>query len=159
MTASTHKLLIAQAMILLGGMVFAWSSLLSQFMHFGALYGTIFRIQGCTIPNPFLTPCFFGSLGYLAAVFWAVHLVQSPSARSARLLRNFLLFCTLFGLSVISFETAQYFELIGGASISCTPGAAPWATPCFVGTLVFITAYATSIFAARRLRETATIGE
>ncbi len=139
-------------------MVFAWTNLFSQFANFNALYGTIFRIEGCTVPNPFLTPCFFGSLGFVAAVFWSVRLWQSASTRSERYLRNFLAGCSVFALSVVTLETMQYYKLIGGASVSCTPGAAPWTTPCFTGMLVFLFAFIVSAIAVRLLSRAATIG-
>ncbi len=142
-------IIIYQVAILLAGMVFVWEKFLSQLVHFETVYGTIFRIQGNTIPNPFLTPCFLGSLGYLVAVFLAVRLMQSPAVQRARYLRNFLLAAVLFGVSVISIEAAQYYHVIGGVSVSCTPGASPWATPCFAGTIIFIVSYIISIFIAR----------
>lgn len=154
---AVRPLLFLQATLLFGGLVFAWTNLFSQFAHFNALYGTIFRVQGCTVPNPFLTPCFFGSLGFIVAVFWSVHLVQSAGARSERYLRNFLAGCSMFALSVVALETAQYYKLIGGASVSCTPGATPWTTPCFTGMLVFLVAFIVSVVATRRLSAAATI--
>lgn len=151
----TQKLIALEVALLFGGMVFSWYNLLSQFANFHALYGTIFRLQGITIPNPFLTPCFFGSLGYVAALFWSVFLLQGPVAKSQRWLRNFLLFSVVFALSVVGYETAQYFHLIGGVSVSCTPGAAPWATPCFTGMIIFALAFAVSVVTARSFAQDA----
>lgn len=156
MKLDLKKLLFAQGLFLLGGMVFAWTRLIMQFRNFHALYGTIWRFRDCTLPNPMATACFYGSLAFVAAFIWSLTLVQKPSLVSQRRLRNFLLFCVVFAGSVVSYETADYLKLIpgGGVPVSCTPGVNPILTPCFYGLLFFLGAFITSIFATRRLRAT-----
>lgn len=151
MSSSLSRFLVAQSLLLFGGMVFAWSNLISQFTHFYTLYGTLFKVAGCTIPNPFLTPCFFGSVGFLIAVFWSVNVYQIPSRIGERRLRNFLTFCSVFAVFAVVYEMAEYYHWISSAvSISCTPGISPFVSPCFFGTLIFIVVTALAFFIVRR---------
>jgi len=151
-----QKLLWVQSLILIGGTVFAWTKLLTQFDTFYSTYGTLFRFRDCVIPNPLATACFYGSLAFVVALVWSVVVLKIPTEIRARRLRNFLLFCVLFAGSVVSYEVADFYKLLpnGGIPISCTPGANPLVTPCFYGMLFFIASFVTAIFATRRLRTT-----
>lgn len=151
-TAHIKKLLVVQSLILFGGTVFAWSKLLAQFSNFHSLYGTIFKFSGCTVPNPLLTACFYGSTAFLVALFWSIMLYQDPNPVSERRLRNFLLFCVIFAGSVVAYEAVEYYKLLGGGTTAfiCTPGVSPLQTPCFFGMLFFIAAFTFSVSVTRR---------
>jgi hypothetical protein len=152
-TSSAKQLLVLQALTLFGGTVFAWSKLLPQFMDFQERYGTLFRFNDLTIPNPFLTACLYGSTAFLVVLFWSVRVYQNPSERSERYLRNFLLFCVAFAASVVASEAIAYYEIFAAPiSVTCSPGVPPTETPCFYGMLFFIAAFSISIFATRRLK-------
>lgn len=146
------KILLAQAIVLLGGTVFSWYHLLPMVSRFQSVYGTLFHFVGCTVPNPFLTPCLYGSVAFLIALLWSMSMYRYPGHARERRLRNFLLFCVAFGVVAVSYETAQFYHVIGGYSVSCDPGASPFATPCFFGTFFYIGAYVIAIVAARRLK-------
>lgn len=151
--AHTKKLLVLQSLILLGGTVFAWSNFLPQISRFQSLYGTLFKFTSCVVPNPFSTACFFGSFAFLVALLWSLSIYQNPGYRRERYLKNFLLLCVGFATLVIAYEAAQYYKIIGSAfSVSCNPGASPFATPCFYGDFFFITAFVVSLFTARGLK-------
>lgn len=152
------NLFIAQTLILLGGAVFAWSKLIAQFSNFQAIYGTIFRFEDCAIPNPLITACFYGSLAFLVALIWSASLIWNPSAKSARYLRYFLLFCVIFAGSVFLYEVVDYYKIFSGNSIpiSCSPGVPPFQTPCFYGMLFFIAAFISAILIARQLKKVTT---
>lgn len=139
MTPSTKKLIRIQTIILFLGTIYAWSKLLPQFATFS--------------PNPFLTACLYGSLGFLVALFWSVFVYQQPTERSERYLRNFLLFCVLFAASVVTYEAFVYYHLFGlrTNAFICTPGVHPLETPCFTGMVFFITAFLASLVATRTL--------
>lgn len=144
------KLLITQSLVLLAGTVFAWSNFLPQIGRFESLYGTVFKFTGCTVPNPFLTACFFGSFAFLLALLWSFSIYQSPHPARARRLRNFLFICVLLATSVIAYEAAQYYNLLASTvSVSCNPGASPFTTPCFYGDIFFLISLAVSIFTVR----------
>lgn len=138
--ARIEKLLLVQTLILFGGSAFAWSKLIPQFISFS--------------PNPFLTPCLYGSTAFLVVLFWSVRVYQRPAHQSERYLRNFLLFCVVFAASVVSYEAVEYYHLFGPSTNAfiCTPGVPPIQTPCFTGMLFFIAAFLVSIVTTRHLR-------
>lgn len=154
MNITEKNLLGIQALVLLGGTIFAWSKLILQFDNFYSLYGTFLRFNDITIPNPLTTACFYGSLAFLVALFWSARMYQDTSHRSERLLRNFLLFCVVFAVSVFAYELIVFYKLFGfhANAFICTPGVHPTQTPCFYGMLFFIVAFITSVVATRRLK-------
>jgi len=61
------KLIIAQFILLLGGTIFAWTNFaleLNRWLEKKAC------TTGCSVglTNPFLTPCFYGAIGFLIAL-------------------------------------------------------------------------------------------
>lgn len=154
-----QKLLVAQALILFGGTVYAWSKLFAQIDNFRLLHGSLFKFTGYTIPNPLLTACFYGSIAFLIALFWSVRAYQSLSGVNERRLRNFLAFCVAFAASMVLYEAALYYELFTvTVSVTCSPGASPLTTPCFTGMLFFIAAFIISILATRCLLASGRVG-
>jgi hypothetical protein len=138
-TLSIKKLLLGQTVILLAGTLFAWSKLLDQISTFQFRYGTLFRFEDCAIPNPFTTPCLYGSIAFLVALFWSYYLYLKPNARQEKYLRNFLIFSVAFAGSVITYEFIEYYKVFdtGGIIKSCSPGTYPLKTPCFYGLVSF----------------------
>ncbi len=147
-------LLLVQTLVLFGGAIFAWSKLLPQFTNFQSLYGTLLRFNDLSVPNPFLTACLYGSLAFLAALYWSCRVFQNPRFASERRLRNFLLFCVIFAASVVAYEAALFYGLLapGAVPVTCTPGVSPLQTPCFYGLLFFTAAFVTSVFTTRFLK-------
>ena len=133
---------IIKTVVLLCGTLFAWSKLLDQISIFQIEYGTLFRFHDCSIPNPFTTPCLYGSLAFLVAFAWSYYLVLKPNMQQEKYLRNFLIFCVVFAGSVVSYEIIEYYKIFdtGGIIKSCSPGIHPLKTPCFSGLLFFIAA-------------------
>lgn len=142
---------------ILGGVLFAWTTLYGQFERFLSVYGDLLRFRDCVIVNPIATPCFWGALAFLAAFAWSAALLARPSERQYRYLTHFLLFGVFFALAVLGYEAVEYYGFIdlGSASVSCAPGAMPLQTPCFTGFLFFLAAYcaarARSRFAATEI--------
>ena len=152
------KLLAGQSGILFIGTIVAWTGLLNQLQAFHAQYGTYFRFVDCTTPNPLLTPCFFGSVAFLIALFWSVLAFQDAAKNHVRALRWFLLACVIFAASVFSYETAEYYKLFnpGAFSVTCAPGVPPFKTTCFYGLVAYIGAFITAIFVMRAKRSVVT---
>jgi hypothetical protein len=151
-TNKTKALLGIQSVILFAGIVFAWSKLIPQLVNFYSLYGTFFRISDCVVPNPFVTACLYGSLAFVAALYWSVRVYLLPAQRSERLLRNFLIFCVIFAGSVVLSEAAEYYHLVSGSvSVTCSRGVAPMQTPCFFGLLYFVTALIVATYAVQQM--------
>lgn len=130
----------ALSLILGGGVVFAWSTLIGQFERFFDLYGTLFKVSNCIVPNPLVTPCLYGATALIGALVWSLWLLYRPTPVGSRWLRNFLVFGVVFAVSVVTVEALQFYQVIGGPSVSCSPGASPTQTPCFTGMLFFAAA-------------------
>ena len=142
-----RKFYYAQSLVLFGGSLFSWTVLMGNFSQFYSIYGTIFRFRDCyLLDNPMLTPCFYGAVAFVVALIWSLVLTFSAqsSAASQKWLSRLLLFGVVFAISVLSYETAQYYKLFSGPGISCTPGAVPWKTPCFFGAIFFIVSFGIS---------------
>ena len=153
-TTSARGLIALQTLFLLVGSMFAWSKLVPQMTTFYAIYHTFWHFVGCTVPNPLTTACLYGSIGFVVALVWSLKVLGTPTYTGQRYLRNFLLGCSIFAASVVAYEALVYYKIIAATvSVSCTPGASPLASPCFTGMTFFILAFATSIFATRRLRD------
>lgn len=139
-----HYLRYVLSVIIAGGTVFAWTTLIGQFGRFFDLYGTLFKVQNCIIPNPLATPCFYGACAFIGALVWSLWLIYRPNAHCQRWLRNFLAFGVVFAASVVTLETLQFYKIMGGPTISCSPGLSPLHTPCFTGMLFFTAAFLVS---------------
>src|SRR3989338_755876 len=145
------KLHYLQSIILAGGVFFSWFALSNQFAIFWHEYGTFFRFSDCVIPNPLITPCFYGSLAFLGAFVWSLLLIGKHNEASQKWLRNFLLFGVFFALFVLGYETLQYYKMLSLSvpQVSCAPGVPPFQTPCFIGLLFFVAGVFASFFFPR----------
>lgn len=146
------RYLYLQTFILLGAVLFSWAALMGQFRNFYAAYGTFWRFADCAIPNPLATPCFYGTLAFIASLVWSIFVIGNPTLKLQNRLRNFLLFGVVFALSVLGYEFAEYYHLIGGPVVSCSPGTFPLLTPCFGGLLFFAVAFGVAAVATKILR-------
>ena len=54
--------------ILTGGTIFSWTTVYQDFVRFFNLYGDLFRIYDCEIPNPVTTPCFYGAIAFAKSI-------------------------------------------------------------------------------------------
>ncbi|MFA5954073.1 MAG: hypothetical protein WC817_00865 [Patescibacteria group bacterium] len=150
-----RKLLFLQTVILAGGVFVSWNATLSQFRQFYDTYGTLLRFNDCAIPNPLLTACFYGALAFLCAFGWSLWLsLKDDVSVSERYLKYFLLFGVVFALSVLGYETLEYYKLFsfGGNIITCSPGTPPYRTPCFYGMLLFLASYIIAFAATKNSR-------
>jgi uncharacterized membrane protein YbhN (UPF0104 family) len=124
------------------GVVSAWSALILQFSNF---YGAV---AGAT--NPYLTPCLYGSLCFLAALAWSGYLIVRPNAQSEVWLQRLLAFGIVFAAVVVAYDCADYLGLFRfGVPIVCSPGVNPIYTPCFRGLVFFALAYAAGAWQIR----------
>lgn len=140
-----------QSLLLLCGTLFSWLALTQQFKVFYAAHGTLFQFTNCIVPNPLVTPCFYGALAFAVAFIWSLYNLCHPDKKHCqRWLRNFLLFGVVFAFSVLTYEALEYYHFFTPEnSISCAPGVHPLKTPCFQGALFFLTAWTASVAAYR----------
>ena len=121
-------------LILVGGTAFSWTTVYFDFIRFHKIYGTIFRISGCTTPNPIMTPCFYG------AIVFAICLYLSISKKYGYLL-YLLIAGTLFAWGNFFFEFYKFYFSIG-PKVSCSGIITDnvFNTPCFHGALIYLLA-------------------
>ncbi len=138
------------ALLTLAGAVFAGGSVTRDFIAFYGYEGTLFKIADCVTPNPVTRPCFYGSLAFVVAFAWTLSLLRSSDlGRGLRWLTIFLVGCVLFALSNLSLELYRFYAAPVGSAIGCSGAVIqnPYATPCFVGSTLFVASLATCLLA------------
>lgn len=144
---------IAQILLLLAGNIVAWYAVYSDFARFYGIYGTVFRVRDCVVPNPVITPCFYGAWAFLAGLVLAILVWRSSSsqrqAQYQKILFWLLLAGTIFAWSNFGYELVKFY-LINAAqpSIGCSGRLVknPFLTPCFYGSALFLLSFITTLF-------------
>ena len=143
------KYYLIQAFVLFVGTIVSWLAVNNDFARFYGLEGTIFKIGNCVSPNPILTPCFYGAIGFLGAFVFSVFLLSKEridqKIRQERYLSLLLFGGTIFGFSNFAKLCLDYFQ---GSQIGCSgnPMANPFFTPCFYGSVIFLSSLLVSQF-------------
>ncbi len=154
---AARRTLLILALLTLAGAAFAGGSVTRDFVAFYGYEGTLFKIADCVTPNPVTRPCFYGSLAFVVAFAWTLSLLRAPApARGLRWLTLFLVGCVLFALGNLSVELYSFYAAPAGSAIGCSGVVIqnPYATPCFVGSTLFVASLATSLLALRFGRRT-----
>ncbi len=121
------------------GMLFAWYTVITDFMRFYDFHGTLFKIRDCIIPNPVTTPCFWGALGFVLAFIWALHRLRKQDQQGSRprqgFLALYLLGGTIFGWSNVGILIARFIASEGKPTVGCSGQLMtnPLTTPCAYG--------------------------
>jgi len=134
--------------ILAGGSIFAWFTIINDFIRFNSLYGTIFKIYDCTIPNPVMTPCFYGGFGFLLALYWSVKKKMTQ-------LYYLIIGCVIFACSNFGYEVYKFYFFPAKIKVSCSgiPTNSVFTTPCFYGAMIFLLSLVTIIFYRREFKK------
>jgi hypothetical protein len=145
-----NKLYKLQSFVLFIGTIFAWYTVYSDFSRFYGIYGSLTRIQNCSIPNPVTTPCFYGAFVFLAGFIWSLIILKrnmgNRSAQEKRL--NFLLIAgTVFAWGNFAYETIKFYLVRSGPKLSCSgvPTDNIIFTSCFYGSVIFLLSLIVSI--------------
>lgn len=147
---------VFQSLVLLGGALFAWTTVVNDFRRFYAIEGTVFKIQDCAIPNPVTTPCFYGAFAFLIAFVWSLFLLKKSSEKQEageRKLRWFLVASTLFAWGNFSRTLYTFYSTPPAAEkVGCSGQlvSSPFLTPCFYGSVIFLAALLVSFVLLRR---------
>ena len=144
------KLYKLQPLVLLGGTIFAWFSVYTDFARFYKFYGTLTRIQNCVIPNPVTTPCFYGAFAFLIAFLWSLYILKQKVENrisQQKKLNILLIASTIFAWSNFFLGIYQYYAAKNGPKVSCSgiPTDNAILTPCFFGSIIFLLALIVSI--------------
>lgn len=128
---------------LLGGTIFAWYTVYTDFNRFYQNEGTLFKIEDCAVPNPVTTACFYGAIAFLAAFIWSIFLHLLPvemRQKPLRYLTIFLVGGVLFAWTNMTILLVKFYRAAPGDGVSCSgvPTANPFTTPCFYGATIFL---------------------
>jgi hypothetical protein len=139
-----------QIVVILAGTLFAWYTVVVDFMRFFDYHGTLFKITDCIIPNPVLTPCFWGAWGFIAALVWSILLLkhsESVNKKQHGYFTLFLVACTIFGWSNFFLVLYKFLANHGKPTIGCSGQITtnPFTTPCFYGSVFFLVSLIVSL--------------
>ncbi len=141
------KYYLIQAFVLFVGTIVSWLAVNNDFARFYGLEGTIFKIENCITPNPILTPCFYGAIGFFGALGFSLLLLKKERIDQKFLHEKYLSWF-LFGGTIFGFSnfTKIYLDYFHGSQIGCSgsPMTNPFLTPCFYGSVIFLLSFLTS---------------
>jgi hypothetical protein len=149
-------LLYLQAIILIGGSVFAWITVFGDFVRFFSNNGLLMPLYGYS-PNPLTTPCFYGAIVFLVALIWSILILlaadRSKNVKSQKHLMWLLFSGTIFAWGNFAYQMYKYYTPHTGIYIGCSgiPLKHPIYTPCFTGAVVFLIAFILSFISFRTL--------
>ena len=127
------------------GTLIAWSTVTLGFIRFYRTEGTILKFTNCAVPNPLVTPCFYGALAFLIALVWAAYLASHGTSigRGYERLWWLLVASTIFGWSNVVYEFWTWSQSPTRTIVSCSaqPLSSPWQSPCLHGSTMFLGAW------------------
>lgn len=138
------KISLLLPLVLAAGTIFAWFTVYSDFSRFYDSEGTLFKIQGCAIPNPVTTPCFYGAFAFLIALMWSIIIWRKPIANFRAHLGKLLwllVASVIFAWSNFVYSLVRFYQTqASGHAIGCSGQLVtnPWTTPCFIGACIFL---------------------
>lgn len=135
-------LLRALMLFLLAGTAWAWANTMQSFVKFYGYEGTILKFTDCVIPNPLTEACFYGAVGFLIALIWALALyARARHANVITSVHNLWLFLsagTIFAFYNVTREFVAFYTSPKTAiGCSAVPITNPFLTPCFTGAVLF----------------------
>ncbi|MEK7584694.1 MAG: hypothetical protein AAB490_05605 [Patescibacteria group bacterium] len=148
-----------QTGVLFIGTLFAWWTVVQDYLRFYNYEGTLFKIEDCIFPNPVTTPCFWGAWAFLIALVWAARIQRNALVpkTSQRNLVYFLVAGTLFAWfnnvrGLMSFYGASGAPVVGCSGQLVTN---PYTTACFIGASLFLASLVVGIVTYRSMRASA----
>lgn len=140
-----RKLFAIQSLILFGGVLFAWTTVASDFLRFSNNQGV----------NPLTTPCFYGAIGFLLAYFYSLFIffaAPEKQRRHQKYLVIFLVAGTIFGWGNFTLEFCKFYFFKNPTSCSGLVVSTPFATPCFYGSVIYLLSLTVSILTKRSIK-------
>ncbi|MBN1169307.1 hypothetical protein JXA63_05475 [Candidatus Woesebacteria bacterium] len=135
-----------QSVILLFGVIYAWTNVFISFRNFYGFEGTIFKFRDCYLTNPVLTPCFWGAIAFLAAFIWSLRNLKITDEvilkKSQKYLTYLLAFGTVFAFSVFGNEVFQLLRSDTGEIQTCLGSIDnPLKSSCLYGAIIYLTSF------------------
>jgi len=145
-----NKLYKLQSLILFAGTIFAWITIYNDFSRFYKFYGSFTRLQDCAVPNPVTTPCFYGAFAFLFGFIWSLFILKRKSENrrvQQRKLNILLIASTIFAWGNFILEVIRFYTIKNGPKVSCSGISTDnvLLTPCFYGSVIFLTALIISV--------------
>ncbi len=137
-------MLLLQSFILIGGTLFACSTVASDFIRFSNNQAV----------NPIYTPCFYGAIGFLVAYFYSLYiffLPQLKKLKQQKFLLYFLIGGTLFGWGNFVLELCRFYIFKNPTSCSGSIASTPFLTPCFFGSVIYLLSLIAAFITYRQL--------
>ena len=118
---------------LIFGVGFSWYMVVNDFLRFNRIYGTIFRIENCTVPNPVTTPCFYGAIAFFISLILFV-------TKRYQNLKFLLIGGTIFAWSNFLYEAYKFYIPSNISKIGCSGIEITniFSTPCFYGAVIYL---------------------
>ena len=115
------------------GVLFSWYTVISDFLRFYRIYGTVFRIENCSVPNPVITPCFYGAIAFFIALILLI-------LNKIRFLNFLLIGGTAFAWSNFLYEAYKFYLPSNTNKIGCSGIEIVniFNTPCFYGAVIYL---------------------
>ena len=118
---------------LLSGVGFSWFTVISDFIRFQKIYGTMFKVAGCSVPNPVTAPCFYGAIAFLISL---VLLIQKKYSY----LKYLLIGGTIFAWTNFIYEAIKFYLPSNTSKVGCSGIIVEsiFRTPCFYGAVIYL---------------------
>lgn len=145
------NLFFLQAIILIGGSVFAWVTVFGDFIRFFSSDNKLLMPLYGNNPNPLTTPCFYGAIMFLIALIWSMLILfaanTSKNIQSQKHLMWLLVSGTIFAWGNFAYQMYKYYTPHIGPYIGCSgiPLKHPIYTPCFIGATFYLMAFIISL--------------
>lgn len=139
------KYFFSQSFFLFIGTLFAWSTVVSDFIRFAGGNGV----------NPVITPCFYGAIGFLVFYIYSLFIYFAnitQQKKNQKILVAFLVAGTLFGWGNFILEICRFYWYNNPTSCSGVSIETPFATPCFYGSVLYLLSLAASFVTLQFLR-------
>ena len=137
------KCFIAQSIILFSGVLFAWSTVASDYIKF----------TNNQAANPITTPCFYGAIGFAVFYVFSLYILftQKNFLKLQKYLVIFLFAGTLFGWGNFIIELCRFYIFKNPTTCSGGFGSNPFLTPCFIGSLLYLLSFVVGTITYRKL--------
>lgn len=127
-----------QTIILLGGAIFAWTTVVQE-----------------ASPHPWATVCLYGAIGFAIAFLWAGYVQLVTDAKRKAFCQKYLTWFlgagTIFAWGNFIY-TAWSFYHRQACTLGCPEVTTLWAAPCLYGAILFTGALVVAVVLSHRTR-------
>lgn len=149
------KFFCLQSLVLLFGTIFAWYTVVGDFIKYFRVEDSLFKFQNCLAPNPLSTACFYGALAFLAAFAWSVMILKMPEEKQISQQKKLIILLiagTIFAWGNFSYGMIKFLNANNRPVTGCSGNIVvnPFNTPCFYGALFFSAGLIVSLIVSKK---------